>query len=867
MKDLRQNIHPESLRVEYLVNPIGIDVKKPRFFWKMPEGTTDGIIQEAFQIQVFCHDSEEMQWDFGWIESAESIHIEYEGIALKPCTRYDWQVRIRSNSGIISSWQNAWWETGMLDNHNWRAQWIKSECQNTAPYFRKCFDVDKAVKSARMYSTFRGIGKMYLNGKCISDDYFFPGFSDYNCRNYYQSFDVSGMIKNGKNMLGAVVGNGWYSGNVASFGVNNYGSRPELLAELHLFYEDGSVDKIITDESWHTHPSPWLVHDLIMGETYDAMLEQPDWCVPGGSSLSWMPVIPGTDKKIKLIGQFCPPVKEKITLSPVKLNKITSRKFIVDFGQNMAGGIRIRLTGEAGSVVRMRYAETINPDGTIYTLNLRAAIATDHYIMKGEGVETFENTFSCHGFRYAEVSGCGNLAVADIEAKVLFSDLEETADFKCSDPMINQLYSNIVWGQRGNFIDIPTDCPQRDERLGWSGDAQAFCATACYNMQSATFLNKWLRELASAQFTSGSIADFVPMPPNAITYCLKKGLEAHYHYAGKAGWGDAITICPWTLYGFYGDRRVLEDYYPNMKCWVEFCKHTSRDFIRDYSTYGDWLSVKSTDKSLLSTVFFARSTDLTARTAAVLGCDKEYVKYSEMFDSIRHAFQKKFFEKAGETEIYRSQTALALALAFGLLTDEQRPQAIKMLVKEIELCNNTISCGFLGINVLLPVLSANGYHDLACKLLHNDVYPSWLYSIKHGATTIWERWDAWTEDKGSQSAAMNSFNHYTLGSVGEWLFSSLGGLTPDFRQPDCRTMLIRPRPDHKLKWCKTSYKSLYGTWRIEWHLEGEDVHLNVTIPGNCTAILILPENENEHKLTSGIHHFRCKNTTRIGVSI
>jgi alpha-L-rhamnosidase len=468
----------------------------------------------------------------------------------------------------------------------------------------------------------------------------------------------------------------------------------------------------------------------------------------------------------------------------------------------------------------------LNPDGTLYLKNLRGARVADTYICRGDGEETWEPTFTFHGFRYVEVTGLDQKPSLDlIRGVVIQSDTPKAGTWECSDPLLNQLYSNIVWGQRGNYLSVPTDCPQRDERLGWMGDAQVFVRTASYNADVDTFFNQWLLDVAEAQSAKGAYADVSPR--------VAVG-------EGVAGWADAGVICPWTLYLVYGDKDILARQHDSMAKYIDYLKTNSKDLIRPAKGYGDWLSVSAdTPKDLLATAYFAYSTRLMSKTAAVLGKSDDSARYEQLFQDIRKAFNARFVEPDGKIK-GDTQTDYLLALKFDLLDDAQKPDAVRRLVENITSRGTHLSTGFIGVSYLLPVLTEYGHADLAYDLLNQKTYPSWLFSVVHGATTIWERWDGWTPDKGFQNPGMNSFNHYSLGSCGEWMFESAAGIDLDPEKPGFKHIIIHPHYGGGLKWVKATYNSLYGPIKVSWTHEGDDVTLNVCIPPNTTAKVYLP---------------------------
>jgi alpha-L-rhamnosidase len=528
------------------------------------------------------------------------------------------------------------------------------------------------------------------------------------------------------------------------------------------------------------------------------------------------------------------PVRKIEEIKPVKLTEPKPGKWTFDLGQNFSGWARLKVRGAAGTQIVLRFAEALNPDGTIYTANLRAAKATDTYTLRGGEEETWEPQFTFHGFRYVELTGLpGKPDMDAITGVVLHSDGPRTSSFACSNPMLNQLYRNIVWGQRSNYLEVPTDCPQRDERMGWTGDAQAFIGTAAYNMDIAPFFSAWMRTLNDCQSAEGAFPDIAPC-----------------HGGMSPGWGDAGVICPWTIYRVYGDRRMLEECYPNMVRWIDLLQRKSDHCVRPEQGYGDWLNVRAgLPKDVIATAYFAYVTSLMEKTANVLGKTDDAARFHKLLDRIKAAFQKAFVAADGRIKGH-TQTAYLMALGFDLLSPEQRPLAVNHLVSLIEERNRHLSTGFLGVNLLLPVLTQIGRNDLAYVLLQNETFPSWGYSVKHGATTIWERWDGWTEERGFQDPVMNSFNHYAYGSCGQWMFASMAGIDTD--GPGYQRIMIHPRIGGGITYVKSRYDSIRGPISVNWALQGDRLQLDAAIPANTTATIFVPAKSASDVKESGV---------------
>lgn len=697
---------------------------------------------------------------------------------------------------------------------------------HACPLFRRDFQVQGEVRRATLYASALGAYRMYINGKPVGNDYFTPDWSDYKKRVYYNTYDVTDMVKaNGENAIGGVLGAGWYSGMVAWAGQNIYGDKPRLFAQLEIELADGTIQTIATDGSWKTAFGPYIEGELLAGETYDARKEIPGWASPNLDVAGWQSVAVTDSIPAKLQAFPSVTVQETGVLPAKNVTEPKPGVFVFDLAQNFTGFARLKVSGPAGTKVVLRFAEMLNPDGTVYTTNLRSARATDTYILIGDGEEVWQPRFTFHGFRYVEVTGYPGRPTKDaVTGIAINSKTPMVGKFECSSPMVNQLYSNIVWTQRANFVSIPTDCPQRDERLGWMGDAQVFIRAATYNADVAAFFTKWLVDVEDSQ---GPAGDFPDVAPTVRTTG-----------SGGAAWGDAGTICPWTIYQVYNDERLLKKHYDAMVRWVEFCRKNSKDLLRPNSGFGDWLSINApTPNDLLGTAYFAHSTKLTANAAHVLGKEADAKKYDELFEQIKAAFNKAYVKPNGRIK-GNTQTCYVLALSFDLLSKEHRAAAAKYLVEDIKSRGTRLSTGFIGTSSLMPTLSATGNTPTAYKLLLNDVFPSWGYSIKYGATSIWERWDGWTAEHGFQDPGMNSFAHYSFGAVARWMFQSVAGI--DMAEPGFQRLLIHPQPAEGLTWVKASYGSIHGPIATEWKTADGKLTVKVAIPANTTASLVLP---------------------------
>jgi alpha-L-rhamnosidase len=698
---------------------------------------------------------------------------------------------------------------------------------------RKDFTLAKPIAKARLYATALGVYELHLNGSRVGDHLLAPDWTDYNKRVRYQAYDVTSFVKRGNNALAGLVGNGWYSGHIGNGGFQAWGKVPALFAQLEVTYTDGTVDRFVTDSSWKMHASPIVSSDLMLGESYDARKEIADWDRPGLNLSKWTAATERSESPRSMDAQIDQPVREIAELQPKSMTEPQPGHWTYDLGQNMVGFVRLKISAPAGTAITLRHAEMLNPDGSIYTANLRGAPSTDTYVCKGSGVETWQPRFTFHGFRYVELTGSPKAPGKDaVTGIVIGTDIPRTGQFASSNPAINQLQSNIQWGMRGNYLSVPTDCPQRDERMGWMGDAQVFIRTACYNGDIAAFFTKWLVDVDDAQTAEGAFTDVSPSPSG----------RGHGN-GGVPAWGDAGVICPWTIYLMYGDTRILEQNLPAMMRWVDWCQLHSTDLIRDKDRgpdYGDWLSQgENAPKDLIGTAYFAYSTSLVAKACRAVGDTVAADKYQKLFEQIEAAFNQRYVTADGHIQ-GGTQCGYAMALRFNLLPEALRPKAAQYLADAVASHGDHLTTGFVGVSYLLPALCSEDKVDTAYRLFLQDTFPSWLFSVKHGATTIWERWDGWTPEKGFQNPGMNSFNHYSLGSCGEWMFDTVAGIGVDPDQPGFKHIIIRPRPGGGLTEASGSFDSIHGKIATKWKLENGTFSLSATIPVNTTATIDLP---------------------------
>ena len=880
---------PKRLRCEYLETPIGIDEPRPRLSWwiddeRPAEIQTDYQIVAARRAESLDEDNGDL-WDSGRVVSSNTCHVPYGGRPLTSRQRVWWKVRTFDSDGIGSAWSRpSYFEMGLLAPEDWRARWIATPLMGgkrtpaQVPALRRTFDLAHDVGSARLYITALGAYDVEINGARAIDVELAPGWTDFSKRVCYRAFDVTRLLHMGENAIGVLLGDGWYCGTLGLSERQQYGDRPQLLAQLEVTLVDGTPMRVVTDDLWTWHRSQILYSDLLLGESVDARQGLLGWSAPGYDAAGWSPVEVLPKRDIRLDASAHPPVRAIECRQPIaapqrRAGDLGAMRLIYDFGQNLVGRVRVKVRAPRGTLLELRHAERLDSDGDLHTANLRRAAATDFYTCAGGSDEVFEPRFTFHGFQFLEISGRFDAAaIEEVSATVLGSALTQIGEFECDNALLNQLQSNIAWSQRGNFVDVPTDCPQRDERLGWTGDAQLFARTAAFNFDVAAFFSKWLVDLTDAQSPNGTVPPIAPVPP---------ALEVMRGDGGPA-WSDAIVIVPWTMYRCCGDRRVLERHYDAMKAFVDNIEARFPALIRSdpavepWQGFGDWLAADAartgdprfgaTPKDLIGTAYFCYSAKLLARVAGVLGNVSDLEHYEGLAQRVRVAFRRRFVTGEGRL-VSETQTAYVLVLQFGLLDRNETDQAVVALVKDVEARGYHPSTGMVGSPHLLPVLTHHGRLDVAYRLLLQTSPPSWLYAVTQGATTMWERWDGWTETNGFQDAAMNSFNHYAFGAVGEWLYGTVAGLELD---PDLsparnayRRARIQPRPPRledfpnglPLRYASAALDSVHGRYEVAWRVDGGRFVLNVRIPPNCSAKVILP-NDETHDVVAGRHEFK-----------
>jgi alpha-L-rhamnosidase len=815
--------------------------------------------QAAYQIEVMSPGGASL-WSSGRVASDQSVFVAWGGPPLVSRQRGVVRVRVEGDDGSASAWSApAELEAGLLDAADWSARfagpaWDEDPASmRRLPMLRREFVLRGGIERARLYLAALGVYEVEVNGERVGDHVLAPGWTSYNHRLRYQTFDVTSLLREGSNAIGAMLGDGWYRGRIG-FGEGNrnlYGERLALLAQLEIAYADGSTQVVATDESWRAAPSPIVSSGIYEGEEYDARLDKDGWSSAGFDDAEWTPVRIVEHDMRTLFAPMGPPVR-RIEQVPVReVLGSPSGKTILDFGQNLVGRLRISVSGPYGTTINLRHAEVLE-DGELCTRPLRDAQATDRYTLRGGGIETWEPRFTFHGFRYAEVTGWpGEVTPDAVVAIVCNSDMERTGWFECSDETVNRLHENIVWSMRGNFLDVPTDCPQRNERLGWTGDINVFSPTASFLYDADGFLASWLADLAVEQYDDGVVPFVIPDAIGARS-------------VATACWGDAAVIVPSVLHQRYGDRAVLETQYDSMRRWVD-CVAGLAGESRLWSTgfqFGDWLDPAAppdrprdarTDTHLVATACLTHSADVLSAIARELGRDNDAARYAQLAREVRLAFEREYVTPAGRLAA-DTQTAYALALRYDLLpTEAQRLRASERLARLVHQAGYRIGTGFVGTPLICDALCDAGLEDMAYRMLMERECPSWLFPVTMGATTVWERWDSLRPDGSVNPGEMTSFNHYALGAVGDWLHRTVGGLAP--LEPGYRRLRIAPQAGGGLTWARARHRTPYGIAESSWRIDGGRLIVRATVPPNTRASVELPGAQDSIDVGSGEHEW------------
>lgn len=873
-----------NVRCDYLTNPLGIDDTRPCLSWELIS-RKKGERQIAYQI-IVSSDMLKLKnnvgniWSTGKVISSETNQIRYNGRQLLSGRVYYWKSRVWDGHNHVSNWSNVQhWSMGLLNKNDWKAKWIglspidSITVQDkyiipTSPLLRKEFTIKKRIIRATLYASALGAYLIYLNGKRVGNQILAPEWTDYSKRVQYQAYNITSMLNSGQNVIGAVLADGWYAGALWShFYRGRYGFNRRLLAQLQIEYSDGSSDTIVSDKSWKIlKDGPVQAASIFDGEIYDERANPRGWKIPRFEDNGWGGVSVDTTIHVSLHAQMDPPIKVVKEVKPIAIFKLKEGQhqksaYIVDLGQNIAGWVKLTLPYNPGRKLLFQYAEMLNADSTLYTANLRNAKPVDVFIPGKESQINYEPEFTYHGFRYVEILGLPEPPKLDqVTGEVMASSLPVVSSLETSSKDLNKLWKNILWTQQDNMPGIPTDCPQRDERLGWMGDAQIFSQTAIYNMDMESFYKKWLRDIRDEQTEDGRFPNYAPY------------VTQGFRYYDAPGWADAGVILPWRVYLNYGDTQILKDNFESMCKFIDNILKNNPDLIRTNEVgqdYGDWLNgntIKeqgypttggSVPKDLFNTAYFAYSTMLLAKDCKILGKKNLFKRYDSLSLAIRVAFDKHFVNSNGIIT-GNTQAGYALALEFNLVPQKLKHKVVGNMVNAVKAYDYRISTGIHTTEMLMNQLSMNGYSDIAYKLLQSHRFPSRLYSIDQGATTIWERWDGYVKGRGFQDSNMNSFNQPVFGAVGEWMFENILGIRPDEKHPGYHHFFIKPAIGGKLKWAKGSYHSIVGKIGVSWKRSNDGFTYEIDIPVNSTATVILPtekkitEDGNEVNDVSGV---------------
>lgn len=853
-----------SIKMEYLKNPVGLP-GMPWFGWIL-ESDRKNVVQKGYQLQIAADSGfASPVYDSGWVESSESVHVEAENVSLKSCTRYFVRVRVSDGAEESEFSETAFFVTAFVNPSEWKAGFITAEKpsdkdNSKSTWLRRKISLNGEVESAYVCATALGLYHFYVNGQKVGRDELTPGWTSYPSHLCYQTYDVTKLLKHGDNTLGAMVGAGWYKGKMGFLHLrNNYGERTAFLMQMTVRYQDGREESFVTDENWLGHDAPVTFSEIYDGETYDARLEIPGWnengyeeragAGNGGGMGEWRPVEAVEFPMESLTAQAGSKVTMMEELPAGKVFQTPQGDTVIDFGQNLTGWVHFQVKGIRGAVAQLRCFETLDAAGNVYTDNLRSAKQEITYICGGDAQEEYHPHFTFQGFRYVHIlSWPCQVRLEDFTAYALHSEMEQTGTFSCSHPLVNQLQHNILWGLKGNFLDIPTDCPQRDERMGWTGDAQIFCRTACYLMNTYTFFRKWLKDVAADQTPEGGVPHVVPdiiSGKEKDDWLLSQGTHS------AAAWADVAVINPWTMYLTFGDKTILEEQYESMKKWIEFMRNHSQDNIWNYRLqFGDWVALDAeegsyfgaTPNDLTCTAYYAYSTGLFVKIAEALHREEDVREYEALRRQIVEKFQKTFFREDGSMTAM-TQTAHIVALYFDLAPEKYRKQTADRLVELLKAQDGHLVTGFVGTPYFCHALSRNGHVKEAYELLLKEDFPSWLYQVKMGATTVWEHWDGLKPDGTMWSPEMNSFNHYAYGAVGEWLYRAVLGIEIDEADPGYHHVIINPQTGDDFEYAQGGYDSPYGTVFVRWEKTDElgGRLLRVTIPHNASAAILLED--------------------------
>ena len=855
----------DNLQIDYLKEPMGV-TETPQFSWCIISNKRN-VRQTFYQLQIAnCADfTSHLVYDSGLIYSEQSTQVIPEGFALEEGRRYYVRVRISDGTKESAYCSPASFVSGILDPSSWHAQFVSAENEDDALSMKSTllkgeFIVKKKIQEAYAFTTALGLYQFYINGEKVGTDELAPGWTSYNKRLLYQTHDISKCLEQGDNTFGAMLGAGWYKGKMGFLSrIHNYGKQTAFFCQILIRYEDGSSQTICSDESMVAFSGPVLFAEIYDGEIYDNRIPDLNKITRSQNDLAIKAVNVIPFSTTKLFSQSGCRVRIMEELPVQTIYRTPKGEQVIDFGQNLTGWISFKVNGQSGDKVILQCFETLDAKGNVYLDNLRLAKQTIQYICSGEGTEEYHPNFTYQGFRYAHIISYPGLVEQDnFKAQVLYSEMEETGTFTCSNLDLNQLQHNIAWSLRGNFLDIPSDCPQRNERVGWTGDAQIFAPSASFLHNTYTFFSKWLKDLAADQTPEGGVSHLVP---DIITGIKANDWLVSQGTHSAAGWADAAVIIPWTLYQAYGDTKILANQYSSMKAWIDFMNaHKAENGIWSYRLqFGDWVALDADEGSYFGAtptdftcaVYFAYSTRLFTKIAGILERKEDEKKYRLLYLEAIKTFQNTFLDETGTLSV-PTQTAHILALYFELVPTKYKEQVARSLATLLEKENGHLVTGFLGTPYFCHALSQNGLIKEAYELLLKDDFPSWLYQVKAGATTIWEHWDGIKPDGTMWSPDMNSFNHYAYGAIGAWLYGVVAGIQVAEDAPGYKRSIIAPHIGGGLTYVEATHKSLFGVISVRWKVDEQNiVDLHVQIPPNTTSIIQLT-NSNQVLESDGV---------------
>ncbi len=878
---VEENITVYGLTSDYQINPLGIDNTIPRFGWKIVSDDRYDVHQLAYQILVAgskenINNNKGDLWNSGMITSSQSIQVPFEGKPLASKKRYYWKVRVKTNKGTSAYSDASYFETGLLEKEDWQAQWIAAPSvwefrafvnqrqnreakpiywEEDAPLLRYEFNCDTSISSARMYICGVGYYEAYLNGEKVGDHRLDPAFTRYDKRLLYVTYDVTSMLQK-DNAVGLMLGNGWYNMNskaVWGFDRAPWRGKPRALMQIEVQYEDGTQEIITTNKHWKAQKAPITYNNIRVGMTYDARLEKPGWNSSNYDDSKWYDVYVMPSPGGILKTQDIDPIRPFKTFNPISIKRLGNANFIVDFGQNMAGWATLKAKGRKGHLITLKYGEDLLPDGHLDQANVIAHMREDEvqvnrFILKGSGEESFENKFTYHGFQYVEVLDYpGELTSDDIKAIAVTTDFRKRGSFACSNELINKIQDCTLWAYRSNFHGYPTDCPHR-EKNGWTGDAQLLVETGLFNFHSIKGYEKFLDDMADEQRSDGNMAAIIPTS------------QWGYFWGNGPAWIGAYHIIAWNLYQFSGDTNILGRHYGGLKRMVDYFTSQAEGHILSIGL-GDWAPADTqTPVSLTSTVYYYHFADIVSKSAALLGYEQDQKHYRDLADNIKTALNTEMYDAKSGKYSNGSQTAQSAPLYFGLVPDKEKEKVLSQLLEAVKAKDYHIDTGILGAKYVPHVLAQNGYADIAYRILTQTTYPSWGNWIERGATTLWEHWGGRDLKKGG------SLNHIMYGDVSNWFYQYIAGIRPDYAAPGFKHFFIEPMLTDKMDWAKADFESEYGAISVDWKKQNDKLMLNVEVPVNTSATILLPQGRLKNP-DLGIFRKVCTDQEKISIEV